>query len=132
MQSTRIGIPAYRRAHENNAQLILNYRDQSCVVTEQSENLFMGRGEDCAITVISNFASRQHARVEFRVGNFILHDNSTNGTYIRFDNKQVVHINHAEAILSGSGTISLGQSYADNPAELIAFTIAPLARKDAI
>ncbi|MDO8412296.1 MAG: adenylate/guanylate cyclase domain-containing protein [Gallionellaceae bacterium] len=124
MQSTRIGIPAYRKPHANNAQMTLSYRDQSCVLNEHNASLFMGRGENCELTIISNFASRQHARMEFRNGNFILTDNSTNGTYIRFENNQSVHINHAEAMLSGVGTISLGQPYAEHPTELIDFTIS--------
>ena len=125
MQSTRIGIPAYRKSSENNVQMILNYRDLSCTLNTQNSSLLLGREEDCGLPVISTFVSRQHARIQFRSGNFVLQDISTNGTYIRFDNNQIVHINHAEAILSGSGTISLGLSYADHPTELVAFTIAP-------
>lgn len=125
MQSTRIGIPAYRKQQETGMELILSYRGQSCTVNGYNKSLFLGRGDACKIIVMSDFASRQHALMEFRSGNFVLQDNSTNGTYIRFNNGQILHINHEEAILRGTGTISLGQPYAETPSELVAFTVSP-------
>ena len=123
MQRTRMGLEAYRRDQETGTEMILRYRGQSCRVNEQHKKVYLGRGGDCKIVVVNNFASRQHAAVESRSGNFILQDNSINGTYIRFDDGQVVYINNDEAILRGIGTISLGRPYTENPTELIIFSI---------
>ena len=123
MQRTRVGLSAYRATPELGAQLILNYRGQSCRVNELANKVFLGRGGDCKIVVINDYASRQHAAVAFRSGNFIFQDNSINGTYIRFNDGQIVFIRNEEALLRGFGTISLGRAYSDNPSELIAFSI---------
>ena len=123
MQRTRVGLSAYRATSEPGAQLILSYRGQTCRVNELDNNVFLGRGGDCKIVVINDYASRQHATVAFRSGNFIFQDNSINGTYIRFNDGQIVFIRNEEALLRGFGTISLGRAYSDNPSELIAFSI---------
>lgn len=123
MQSTRIGIPAYRKQQEDDMGMILVYRDQSCTINGRNNSVIMGREDACIIIVKSNFASRQHAVLELRSGNYVLQDDSTNGTYICFSNGNIVYINHEEEILSGTGTISLGRAYSDGPTELIAFSI---------
>ena len=124
MQRTRVGLSAYSAIPERGAQLMLSYRGQSCLVNALVNKVFLGRGGDCKIVVINDFASRQHATVVFRSGNFIFQDNSINGTYIRFNDGQIVFIRNEEAILRNFGTISLGRAYSDNPSELIAFSIS--------
>lgn len=123
LQRTQIGIAPYRKSQEVGAELILRYRGQSCRVNDQQKKVFLGRGGTCKIVVVNDFASRQHAAVESRSGNFVLQDSSVNGTYIRFDDGQIVFIHNDEAILRGIGTISLGRSYAENPSELIIFSV---------
>jgi len=123
MRSTRIGIPAFRKSPYNNSELILRYREQSLKVNKERISVVLGRGEVCDIIVQNDFASRQHVRVELRFGKFIIVDQSTNGTYIRFSDGNVVHIKREEIILQGSGSISLGQSYSEHPSELVEFSI---------
>jgi len=121
--STRIGIPAFRRTADNNDELVLSYRGQSVKVNLGSRNAVLGRDETCDLVVENDLASRQHVRVELRVGKFIIVDQSTNGTYIRSVDGSVVHITREEAILSGSGSISLGQAFIENPTELVEYSI---------
>ena len=121
LQRTRVGLAAYRKDQEAGAQLVLRYHGQSCHINEQIKKVFLGRGSSCKIVVVNDFTSRQHASVEFRSGNFILRDNSINGTYIRFKDGQIIFIHNEETVLRGIGTISLGRSYAENPTELILF-----------
>lgn len=83
----------------------------------------MGRGDACDIIVQNGFASRQHIRIELRFGKFILVDQSTNGTYIRFSDGNVVRLVREEMVLRGSGSISLGQPYSENPADLVEFSV---------
>jgi adenylate cyclase len=130
VESTRIGIPAYRR----NAladELTLRYRGETHLVNEMSRSVLLGREASCQLVVKNDFASRQHAHVELRLGKFIISDHSINGTYIRFSSGQIVRINREEAVLLGSGSISLGQSFADHPTELIEFSIPPRAEQHA-
>ena len=121
--STRISIPAYRRTPASNDELILKYRNQSIAVNEDRWTVVLGRDTDCDLIVPIDCASRQHVRIEWRSGKFMIVDQSTNGTYIRFNDGTVHHIAREEMILQGSGSISLGQPYSSNNAELVEFAI---------
>lgn len=129
MESTRIGIPAYRKTedtvvdNDNSGELVLRYRDQSRMVNRRHKTAILGREDGCQLIVRNGFASRQHVRIEFRLGKFFIVDQSTNGTYIRFKNGKVSNINHDEMILEGSGSISLGQSFSDQSADPVEFSV---------
>lgn len=124
MMSTRIGMPAFRKTPENIDELILSYRDQSIKVNKERRSVVLGRGDACDMVIANNFASRQHVRVELRFGKFILVDQSTNGTHVRSGGGSVVRVAREEMTLQGSGFISMGQSYAENPSELVRFSIS--------
>lgn len=123
MGSTRIGVSAYRKPQVDSNVLILNYRTQSYTIDDKNRKLLLGRDDICQIIVKSDFASRQHANVEFKFGKFLLADHSSNGTYLRSSDGVVTRLNREEGILHGKGTISLGQPYSDNPSELITFAV---------
>lgn len=123
MLSTRIGIPAFRKSPDNIDEMSLRYRDQSLKIGKERRNVVLGRGETCDIIVQNGFASRQHIRIELRFGKFVIADQSTNGTYIRFSDGNVVRLAREEMILRGAGSISLGQPYSENPAELVEFSV---------
>jgi adenylate cyclase len=123
-QNTRLGIPAYRKSPDNIDEMILRYRDQSLKVNKERRSVTLGRGEACDIVIKNDFASRLHINIELRSGKFIIADQSTNGTYIRFSSGNVVHITREEISLQGNGFISLGQSFTENPAEVIEFSIS--------
>jgi class 3 adenylate cyclase len=123
---TRIGMPTYRKPQDCTYELLLSYRGHSCKINEQKKNVMLGREEICDIQVRSDFASRHHARIEWRFGKFVIADQSTNGTFIRFNDGQVVRLSREDLILRGSGSISLGQPYTENPGELVEFTVAAI------
>lgn len=123
MMSTRIGTAAFRKTPENIDELTLTYRDQSLKVNKERRSVVLGRGDTCDMIVANNFASRQHIRIELRFGKFALVDQSTNGTHVRYEDGNVVRVVREEMTLHGSGSISLGQSFAENPAELVQFSI---------
>jgi len=123
MMSTRIGTPVFRKTPDNIDEMILRYRDQSLKVNKERRSVVMGRGDVCDLIVQNGYASRQHIRIELRFGKFIAADLSTNGTYIRFGDGNVVRLSREEMMLQGSGFISLGQSYSENPADLVEFSI---------
>lgn len=123
MLSTRIGTPVFRKSPENIDEMSLRYRDQSLKVNKERRSVVLGRGDICDIVVPSSFASRQHIRIELRFGKFVVVDQSTNGTYVRFSDGNVVRLAREEMILQGSGSISLGQPYSEHPAELVEFAV---------
>lgn len=121
MMSTRIMTPASRKSPDGMDELILSYRGQSCQINKEHRTAMMGRGDVCDIVVEGNLASRQHAAIEFRSGKFIISDQSTNGTYVRFADGHVVHITREEMILQGQGSISLGEVYSGNAGSMVEF-----------
>lgn len=121
--STRIGMPAYRKSPDNNDEMILRYRDESLKVNKERRSVALGREDACDLIVQNDLASRLHIRIELRSGKFIIADQSTNGTYIRSSDGNVVHITREETVLYGIGSISLGQSFAEYPTELVEFSI---------
>lgn len=123
LESTRIGIPAFRKPHECTYELTLYYRDNILRVNEHCKSVILGRDDACDLSVRTEFASRQHARIIFRYGKFVISDQSTNGTYIHFGDGHIVHLAREDMVLRGLGTISLGHSYSDNPTELIEFSV---------
>lgn len=123
MMSTRIGVPAFRKSPENIDELTLTYCGQSLKVNKERRSVVLGRGDTCDMIVANNFASRQHIRIELRFGKFVLADQSTNGTHVRSSDGSIVRVAREEMTLHGSGTISMGQAYAENPGDLVTFSI---------
>jgi class 3 adenylate cyclase len=121
--STRIGLPQYRKPADSRNELLLRYRQQTVVLDELRRSVLLGRENNCDIVIPSNFASRQHARIELSFTKFTLTDHSSNGTYVRFSDGQVIQLAREQIVLHKSGTISLGESFSENPAELIEFIL---------
>jgi adenylate cyclase len=122
-QSTRIGLPAYRKSPDNSHEMVLRYRGQSIRVNSERRSVVLGREESCDLIVQNDLASRLHCRIELRFGKFVIADQSTNGTYIRSGGSGVAHITREEVVLHGSGSISLGQTFAEHPTEIVEFSV---------
>lgn len=105
-----------------NAQLHLSYRDSRFTVDHDRSSAVLGRSQNADITVEETLASRQHVRIEYRRGKFFIIDQSTNGTYIKSDsNASETFLRREEAPLTGSGRISLGRSFNENPQEVVVY-----------
>ena len=84
--------------------------------------LQMGRGDSNDIVIVSLFASRVHARVEARDGQFVLVDLSSNGTFVLPDENQAdeesgvqpaeIRLRQEELVLVGRGWFGMGRSAA--------------------
>ncbi|HUW76959.1 MAG TPA: adenylate/guanylate cyclase domain-containing protein [Gallionella sp.] len=124
VQSTRIGMPAFRKSPDNIDEMILRYRGRAIKVNKECRSVVLGRDDTCDLVVQNELASRLHIHVELRFGRFIIVDQSTNGTYVRFSDGNVAHITRDEIYLQGNGLISLGQSFAENPDDVVEFAIS--------
>lgn len=100
--------PAQRR-------VILTYQGRSHDLSIHHPSVVLGRGTQCDLQVNSDMASRTHAKIEYRWGDWILVDHSTNGTYVVTDPGKRTYdglnlrLHHREWIMQGRGSISLGQ-----------------------
>jgi class 3 adenylate cyclase len=72
----------------------------------------MGREKDCDLVVTEKTASRRHARIEKSGLQFMLVDESTNGTYLAMDGDREVLVRRARVPLRGRGKIGFGTSTA--------------------
>lgn len=104
------------------ARLLLEYRGQTIEVDEDRPTVVMGRADQNDLVVKHNLISRLHARVEFRKGNFILTDQSINGTYVISSDGQENFIRRDNVPIRGRGVIGLGQALDAGSPDAIRFT----------
>jgi class 3 adenylate cyclase len=113
--------PTVMREKVVNSELSLRFGDTEQSFDRSSGTIVIGRGKTCEFPVGSKLASRQHARIEYRRGKFVLIDQSTNGTYVRTQDGKEVYLRREELPLWGSGVLSLGQSLEKDERELVYF-----------
>ncbi len=82
----------------------------------------LGRNPTSDLLVDNGYASRNHARIEYRHQHFYLRDDSRNGTFVRLgDTHQVVHLRGEEMPLGEWGEISLGCQFDPEPRDVVQF-----------
>ncbi|HID48402.1 MAG TPA: FHA domain-containing protein [Chromatiales bacterium] len=114
--------PRLTRTINQRQQLFLTYHEHIQELNSLEDGLVLGRSNRCGLVVPSDFASREHARIVFRKGKFVISDNSTNGTFIKIQGNREIYIHGEDYPLSGSGFISLGESTTIDNDHLIYFT----------
>lgn len=103
------------------AKLTLRYRDQSVEVNDLHSSVVMGRADENDLVVKNTLISRMHARIELRKGNFVLVDQSINGTYVRTSSGEELFVRRDNYPIKGSGIIGLGQRLAPESPDAISF-----------
>ena len=103
------------------AKLMLRYRDQSVEVNELHSSVVMGRADENDLVVKNTLISRLHARIEYRKGNFVLVDQSINGTYVRTSSGEELFVRRDNYPIKGNGIIGLGQRLAPESPDAISF-----------
>ena len=103
------------------AKLLLRYRDQSVEVNESNSSIVMGRADENDLVVKNTLISRLHARIEYRKGNFVLVDQSINGTYVRTSSGEELFVRRDNYPIKGTGIIGLGQRLAPESPDAISF-----------
>jgi len=108
-------------AEAKKAKLMLRYRDQSVEVNESNSSVVMGRADENDLVVKNTLISRLHARIEYRKGNFVLVDQSINGTYVRTSSGEELFVRRDNYPIKGNGIIGLGQRLAPESPDAISF-----------
>jgi hypothetical protein len=79
------------------------------VVVEPTGSVKLGRDKTNEVVVTSSKASRVHARIYGRGANFVIADQSSNGTFLAIDgNTRELALRRDEAMLGERGAIGLG------------------------
>ena len=105
------------------ATLRLTYNDKIIELSKKRPGVVMGRSQNCDLTINEKLASRQHVRIELRRDKFFIVDQSTNGTHVMVDNAPEEFLRREEIPLTGSGRISLGRGFSEDPDEVVMFTL---------
>jgi hypothetical protein len=94
------------------------------VVVEPAGAVKIGRDKGNDVVVSSTLASRVHARIYGRGGNFVIVDQSSNGTYVMIDgNSRELTLRREEAMLGERGYIGLGGSAATHGDHVVRYRL---------
>ena len=118
--ATDVGSSAKLREE---VSLEVSYKKTSVTLNQDKSVLMMGRSKACDLPINEQLASRQHVKIELRRDKFFVIDQSTNGTHIKIDGTDESFLRREEMHITANGQISLGKSFADNPTEVVSFTL---------
>ncbi|MBC7941769.1 MAG: adenylate/guanylate cyclase domain-containing protein [Chitinophagaceae bacterium] len=107
--------------------LRLMWDDLHRVFASQQMPVVLGRSPQASFCVDDSRVSRSHARVDWHGGSFQLIDLSYNGTYVRFNDGEIVSLRRGSCTLHGSGAIGLGGSPADVQSACVSFEVLRFA-----
>ncbi len=116
---TRINMAAIQVIQE----IVLSYGGKDYTVDPTKTPFSIGRDESCNLSVDSPFASRQHCKILFHKKNFILKDNSTNGTFVRIGGAPPVKLIDSMTSITGNGFIKLGEVMTVGDTDVITFKV---------
>jgi len=89
-------------------RLELRLGTQRQVVDAANPCCRIGRVDGNDVVIDSPYTSREHARIVFRNGRFLLEDRSVNGTFITPVGGPRSQLHRDDALLDGSGTLEFG------------------------
>ncbi len=104
-------------------RMTVHHNSLDWVLDTRNSLLALGRDPASDIVVADKRASRSHAKIERRRDKFVLIDQSTNGTYVKFDGEAEFSLKREEVILRGHGLISFGHAHADGSKEVVEFNV---------
>jgi class 3 adenylate cyclase len=103
--------------------LRLMWGGQYRVFASEQMPVVLGRSPETAFWVDDSRVSRSHAKLDWHSGCFMLTDLSYNGTYVRFNDGEIVSLRRGSCTLHGSGSIGLGGSPADPASACVSFDV---------
>jgi len=115
--ATRVASKSELREYANIRQLEITFKNEVWVLGSARTLLRIGRTELAEVCVLTDRASRDHAVLTYRDGQFTLTDTSTNGTYIRKDGQPAYAVQRETVILDGRGAIGIGVAPEDPTAQ---------------
>ncbi|MDH4133396.1 MAG: adenylate/guanylate cyclase domain-containing protein [Gammaproteobacteria bacterium] len=104
-------------------RIVLKYQDRTIAVDGKGGTPFtLGRDDSCQLQIRSTLASRQHGKIEHRMGKFVYIDHSANGSYINLPEINNLFLHREEIPLFGSGILCCGEKIQDSNVHLIHFS----------
>ncbi|HWU67333.1 MAG TPA: adenylate/guanylate cyclase domain-containing protein [Stenotrophobium sp.] len=103
--------------------LRISVRQQDRIFRPEDTPITVGRESLCMLMIASAFASRVHARIEYRRGKFVLQDQSSNGTYVTADGANEVFLKNESLPMMRRGIISLGAPLLHQTGEVMRYDV---------
>jgi adenylate cyclase len=105
--------------------MVLKYAGKEQIFTDHDMTtaITIGRDSTCNISLNAGYASRSHASLSINRGKFVLTDQSSNGTYVRFKGQEGLFLRRESLPLIGDGYISLGEAVNELSPTIISFSI---------
>lgn len=113
--------PASTARARKRIELVLLYKDREYLLKDDGGTFMIGRDGNNNLVVTEKFASRNHAKIVFTRGKFMVTDQSSNGTYVAEENSQTVVLRRETMNLLGSGMIGLGADPRSDPQGVIGY-----------
>src|SRR6185437_3139143 len=108
--------------------LKLSYAGESYVV-DAAGSVRVGRDASNDIVVPSEHASRQHARIYARDAQFLIADQSSNGTFLMVDgSSRELRLRREQALLGERGWIGLGKTAANHGDHVLRYRLERRSR----
>jgi hypothetical protein len=105
-------------------QIELTYHESQQAFQAFELPIHIGRFRKVDFIVNDPRVSRTHARIEWRNGSFMLVDESSYGSWVRFAGSGTdLMLRRDECVLHGHGQIALGTSFIDPSAPVISFLV---------
>ncbi|MEA1937582.1 MAG: adenylate/guanylate cyclase domain-containing protein, partial [Pseudomonadota bacterium] len=108
---------------QSEPSLIITFGDREISISRPEERILVGRDEECDIVVDARYASRRHAMFMAQRHRFLLIDQSTNGTFLKGEDGQLVVLKREFQQLVGSGEVSFGEKPEAEPEMVIRYRI---------
>jgi hypothetical protein len=89
-------------------RLRLRFDNRELVVDERPSSVTIGRADENDVVVKGHLTSRLHARIVIGRSNFVLIDQSTNGTFVQTGDGEELFVRQDILQLKGEGMIGLG------------------------
>ncbi len=105
------------------ARLRVSYAQGTLTMGPDLPVTLVGRDSSNHIVIAHRNASRLHGRFERRLDKFFFIDLSTNGTYVALAGQAEILLRRDQVLLSGQGTIAIGQASTDSRAEILRFSV---------
>ena len=120
---TTTAKPSFAGRGELVPQLVLSCGGKQVAAGPDCQVVTLGRDAKNDLVVPQSWVSRYHARVEWGHGQFVLRDQSSNGTYLYLPQREPLFIKMGEHPLKGEGSILLGDDRGPDSPEAIKFAL---------
>ena len=118
---TDVNLHSHKNIPSDEGSLLVAHHNLTLRLDKSRPSITIGRGDDCDVVVHEKLASRKHVSIRLQRTHFYLIDNSLNGTFVRLESGEEVHVLRGELLLDGAGQLTLGRSVHDGATDVISF-----------